>query len=552
MISHLHISNYALIDSIDIDFTPGLNIITGETGAGKSIMLGALGLLLGNRADVKAIRAADRKSVVEAIFNVTGNEILGRWAEANNLDWSNECIVRRELTPGGRTRAFINDTPVSVSQLADLGSRLLDIHSQNQNQLLASPDYQLSVIDSMAGNDALLADYSQKYNSFKSAEQKFKSAKAAIERGIADEEFIRFQLKALDEAQLSEGEQEILEGEREIQANMVQIKSLLTSALSLLSNNDDSVSACLSAVSGHLSELNDFIDDLSPVFDRLESARLEIQDITETLADYDANLAGDAAALERIEDRLGLIYALQKRHNLDSVEDLIQLRDSLRERLDAIEGGDDVLDELRTAAVESKKMAVEAAKLLSASRRKAAGKFAAELFEAASPLGLPNLRCEISVESAKQLLPSGADVVDFRFAFNKNQTPRSVAGVASGGEVSRLMLALKSVVSSRLQLPTIVFDEVDTGVSGDIANRMGLMMQQMASVLQVITITHLPQVAAKGVSHHKVYKVDDDNATHTRIKLLSGDEREQELALMLSGSATDETALATARKLLSR
>lgn len=552
MISHLHISNYALIDSIDIDFTPGLNIITGETGAGKSIILGALGLLLGNRADVKAIRAADRKSVVEAIFNVAGNEILGRWAEANNLDWSDECIVRRELTPGGRTRAFINDTPVSVSQLADLGSRLIDIHSQNQNQLLASPDYQLSVIDSMAGNDALLADYSQKYNSFKFAEQKFKSAKAAIERGIADEEFIRFQLKALDEAQLSEGEQEILEGEREIQANMVQIKSLLTSALSLLSNNDDSVSACLSAVSGHLSELNDFIDDLSPVFDRLESARLEIQDITETLADYDANLAGDAAALERIEDRLGLIYALQKRHNLDSVEDLIQLRDSLRERLDAIEGGDDVLDELRTAAVESKKMAVEAAKLLSASRRKAAVKFAAELFEAASPLGLPNLRCEISVESAKQLLPSGADVVDFRFAFNKNQTPRSVAGVASGGEVSRLMLALKSVVSSRLQLPTIVFDEVDTGVSGDIANRMGLMMQQMASVLQVITITHLPQVAAKGVSHHKVYKVDDDNATHTRIKLLSGDEREQELALMLSGSATDETALATARKLLSR
>lgn len=553
MICRLHISNYALIDTLDIDFIEGLNIITGETGAGKSIMLGALGLLLGARADSRVIRSADRKSVVEAVFRVRDNHALAAWAAANNLDWDDEeCIVRRELSPGGRTRAFVNDTPVTVAQLAEVGRRLIDIHSQNQNQLLASPDYQLQVIDSIAGNGDLLLRYKADYADFKQAEKKFSETKAEIERNRADEEFIRFRLAQLDEAQLVAGEQESLESERDLQVNMTQIKELLTNAMNRLSNSDESVMANMADAVDSVASLGEMLEGASALAERLESARVEIQDIVETLAEFDSNLGVDPDALGQIEERLGLLYSLQSRHHVESVQELIDIRNTLREQLEAIESGDMTLDDLRAEAVAAKKKAVASAKLLSASRKSAAGRFAAELFEVASPLGMANLRCDIAVESAGTLMPSGADHVEFRFAFNKNQTPTSVAGAASGGEVSRLMLAVKSIVSARLQLPTIVFDEVDTGVSGDIANRMGAMMRDMSGRLQVLTITHLPQVAAMGQSHYKVFKEDDADATHTRIRALSPDEREHELALMLSGSATDEAALANARALLSR
>lgn len=553
MICRLHISNYALIDSLDIDFIEGLNIITGETGAGKSIMLGALGLLLGARADSRVIRSADRKSVVEAVFRVKGNQALADWAAVNNLDWDDEeCIVRRELSPGGRTRAFINDTPVTVAQLAEIGRRLIDIHSQNQNQLLASSDYQLQVIDSIAGNGDLLSRYKADYADFKLAEKKFSETKAEIERTRADEEFIRFRLAQLDEAQLVSGEQESLESEHDLQVNMTQIKELLTNAMNRLSNSDESVLANMTDAVDSVTSLGEMLEGASSLAERLESARVEIQDIAETLAEFDSNLGVDSDALGQIEERLGLLYSLQSRHHVESVQELIDIRDALREQLEAIEGGDMKLDDLRAEAVAAKKKAVASAKLLSASRKSAAGQFAADLFEVASPLGMANLRCDIAVESAGTLMPSGADHVEFRFAFNKNQTPTSVAGAASGGEVSRLMLAVKSIVSARLQLPTIVFDEVDTGVSGDIANRMGAMMRDMSERLQVLTITHLPQVAAMGQSHYKVFKEDDAEATHTRIRALSPAEREQELAMMLSGSATDEAALANARALLSR
>ncbi len=552
MIKSLHIANYALIDSLNIEFTDGLNIITGETGAGKSIILGALGLLLGARADAKVIRRSDCKSVVEATFNVAGRPALARWAEENDLDWSDECILRRELAPSGRSRAFINDSPVNLTQLAELGQQLIDIHSQNQNQLLAAPDYQLQIIDSVARSGELLAKYQAEYAAMCRAERALNEARKALEQNRADEEFIRFRLSKLDEAQLVDGEQEELENERELQANMTGIKQLLTDALDLLTNGDAPALDSLAEAVEATENLSEMLEDAADLARRLDSARLEIQDIAETLADYDSNLGADPQALEQIEERLSEIYALQARHKVETVGELIAIREDLRSRLEAIGDGDMALNDLEIAAAGARKIAEATAAKLSEQRRRAAELFSAELLEVARPLGMPNLRCEIAVEPLKTLLPTGADAVEFRFAFNKNQEPRAVGGAASGGEVSRLMLSIKSIIASRLQLPTIVFDEVDTGVSGDVANRMGLMMVNISKQLQVITITHLPQVAARGVSHFKVFKEDDSDSTHTRICRLTDQQRRGELALMLSGSATDEAALANADSLLKK
>lgn len=553
MISRLHIANYALIDSLNIEFTEGLNIITGETGAGKSIILGALGLLLGARADAKAIRRSDCKSVVEAIFNVEGLEALAAWAEENNLDWdARECILRREITPSGRSRAFVNDTPVNLTQLAELGSQLIDIHSQNQNRLLASPDYQLKIVDSIADNAALLGRYQSDYSAWRKAVKALDAAQKALEQNRADQEFIAFRLAQLDEAQLVAGEQEELENERELQSNMTEIKQLLTEALDSLTNGESSVLANLSQAVEATEGLSEVLEDATELARRLDSARLEIQDITETLSDYDSNLGADPSALEQIEERLSDLYSLERRHGVETVEQLIQIREDLRSRLEAIDNGDMAIDELRRAADVALKAATATAAKLSARRREAAMTFADELIEVARPLGMPNLRCEVAIEPLKALSPSGADALEFRFAFNKNQQPQTVGGSASGGEVSRLMLSIKSIVAGRLQLPSIVFDEVDTGVSGDVANRMGAMMLNISKKLQVITITHLPQVAARGVSHYKVFKEDDSEATHTRIRRLGADERRGELALMLSGSSTDAAALANADSLLNK
>ena len=553
MISRLHIANYALIDSLNIEFTEGLNIITGETGAGKSIILGALGLLLGARADAKAIRRSDCKSVVEAIFNVEGLEALAAWAEENNLDWdARECILRREITPSGRSRAFVNDTPVNLTQLAELGSQLIDIHSQNQNRLLASPDYQLKIVDSIADNAALLGRYQSDYSAWRKAVRALDAAQKALEQNRADQEFIAFRLAQLDEAQLVAGEQEELENERELQSNMTEIKQLLTEALDSLTNCESSVLANLSQAVEATEGLSEVLEDATELARRLDSARLEIQDITETLSDYDSNLGADPSALEQIEERLSDLYSLERRHGVETVEQLIQIREDLRSRLEAIDNGDMAIDELRRAAEVALKAATATAAKLSARRREAAMTFADELIEVARPLGMPNLRCEVAIEPLKALSPSGADALEFRFAFNKNQQPQTVGGSASGGEVSRLMLSIKSIVAGRLQLPSIVFDEVDTGVSGDVANRMGAMMLNISKELQVITITHLPQVAARGVSHYKVFKEDDSEATHTRIRRLGADERRGELALMLSGSSTDAAALANADSLLNK
>jgi DNA repair protein RecN (Recombination protein N) len=553
MLKSLSISNYALIDTLNIDFHSGLNIITGETGAGKSIMLGALGLLLGARADSRAVRHTDRRSVVEAVFDVTDFAALRTWAESADIEWFEpDCILRREIQPNGRSRAFINDSPVTLAQLQHAGAMLIDIHSQHQNQLLATADYQREVIDALADNAALLAQYATEYAAKRAAEQRLREAKISLKRDRDDEEFIRFQLDKLTEPQLQAGEQEELEKEREILANMTDIKRNLAYAVELLQEGQEAVIHRLSEAVDATEELSESLEDASALAERLESARVEIQDIAETLEDYNSNLSADPSTLESIEERLNLIYTLQRRFNVDSVEALIELREKFQSQLDLLADSDVAIEELKNDVRRTRKVAAATAAIITERRTAAAAEFSRQLMATARPLAMPNLQCSVEVTPAPELTPSGGDVVEFRCAFNKNQPLTAIGGAASGGEISRLMLSIKSIVAGRLQIPTIVFDEVDTGVSGDVANRMGQMMRSIADAQQVITITHLPQVAALGAVHYKVYKEDDDSATHTRICRLSDAQRRGELALMLSGAATDEAALSAADALLAR
>ncbi len=550
MITQLHITNYALISEIDIQFQSGLNIITGETGAGKSIIMGALSLLQGGRADMKAVRDKDRKTVIEATFSTAGLERLRKVMIENDIDWFDDsCILRRELSPSGRSRAFINDTPVTLLQLHDVAMHLVDIHSQHQNLLLSDPAYQLSIIDKLAENGELLEQYEAAFDAYRNALHRFTDMKDMIVRNRADAEFISFQLDQINEMNLQPGEQESLERERDVLTNITQIKENISGALYPLSRGKNDALSALSVASDHLQRLGDVFDDAESLTERLESARIEIQDIAETLEEYDNDLNADPAALENIEERLSKIYSLETKHHVDTSDDLLALRDKLSERLSAIDNADESLARLHEQAREAKRTATLLARQLSERRHSVTKTFADELRESASPLGMSNLRCEISITAGK-LSPTGFDNVEFRFAFNKNQPLMPVGAGASGGEISRLILSIKLVIAEKMQLPTIVFDEVDTGVSGDVALKMACLMSNISTKSQVIAITHLPQVAAKGSTHFKVFKKDDDTTTNTFIKCLSPDERIAELALMLSGSSTDETARATARTLL--
>lgn len=550
MIQSLHISNYALIDTIDINLHNGLNIVTGETGAGKSIILGALSLLLGGRADNKAIRNHDQKSVIEATFTVRGFNNLKAICEENDIDWDDDTmILRREMTPAGRSRAFVNDCPVNLAMLQQVALSLIDIHSQHQNLLLASPPYQLRVLDSLAGNDARLQHMSEAYGAYRQALKRYKMERRMIEQAKDDEEFMRFQYQRLADAKLQPGEQEELEHERELLVNMAEVKSALTVITSCLTEGEENADQLLRLAADETSQLTDFIDEAESLSERLNALRVEVQDIAESISDYDRSLASEPGRLDEVEERLNTIYDLERRYKAETAEALIAHRDELKDRLRGIEIGDETLHALEAEAKQAKRHALELAAELSKARHDEAKKFAGMLIERAVPLGMKNLRCEISVKDT-ELSVTGTDQVEFLFSFNKNQPLLPVGNTASGGEISRLMLSIKSIVADKMQLPSIIFDEVDTGVSGDVANKMGEMMQQIAANIQVLAITHLPQVAAKGSSHYKVYKEDTADRTITRIKQLTTAEREGELALMLSGSAVDETALAAARSLL--
>lgn len=550
MIKTLHISNYALIDRIDITFFPGLNIITGETGAGKSIILGALGLLLGGRADTKVVRDPNVKSVIEATFSADGYTSLQQFCEENDIDWDDDTVIlRREISTTGRSRAFINDSPVNLAQLQTAGLFLIDIHSQHQNLLLASPPYQLQVIDSVACNATLNDEFHTLYNSYRQALRQYKQERIALDKARTNEEFLRYQYDMLVNASLQPGELEELENERKLLANMAQVKASLQLIGGALTDGDTNADDLVREAAAEASQIASYVDDGEALADRLETLRVELRDIAATFADADGALSDDPARLDEVEERLNLLYDLLRRQQAETIEQLIEIRDRLANEIKAIDLGDEGLQKSETAAKKAKRAAMEKAEELSASRKAAAQQFAADLKERATPLGMKNLQVEISIKPV-QLSATGIDAIEFLFAFNKNQPLMPVGSTASGGEISRLMLSIKSLVAHKMQLPSIVFDEVDTGVSGDVAHRMGALMKDISENIQVIAITHLPQVAAKGNAHFRVFKTDTDSSTITRIELLSPENRIAEIAQMLSGSTIDQAALANARALI--
>lgn len=550
MIESLHISNYALIDRVDIAFHPGFNIITGETGAGKSIMLGALSLLLGERADTKAVRNPQVKSVIEASFSVEGYGNLESVCTDNDIDWDPQHIIlRREISPQGRSRAFVNDTPVTLNLLQEIALQLVDIHSQHQNLLLVSPPYQLRVIDSLAGNSEKLKRFSEAYNRYRHAVKQYQLTRRNIEQARDEEEYLRYQYSQLDEANLQPGEQDTLEREREVLINMTDIKASLSRLLDALGEGEKNVDGLLKIAVDEADSLTDLLEGTEGVIERLNTIRVEAQDIYQAFSEADKQLSADPRELESIEERLNEIYDLQRRHKVGTVEALIELRDKMKEKLNSIDLGDQSVHSLEVAAKRAKKEALDIAREISAVRRETAKDFAEMLREKAVPLGMKNLQVEIPVKET-ELTATGIDYIEFLFAFNKNQQPMPVGHTASGGEISRLMLSIKSIVADKMQLPSIIFDEVDTGVSGDVANRMGEMMHGISKNIQVIAITHLPQVAAQGNAHYKVFKEDTEDATVTRVRELDNPARIDELAIMLSGSTVDEAARANARSLL--
>lgn len=552
MLKSLHISNYALIDSLDIEFDSGLNIITGETGAGKSIIIGALSMLLGGRTDTKAIRREDMKSVIEGMFSLSPSTPLADILKSADVDFDPAtCILRREISPGGRSRAFINDTPVNLTLLREVGLHLVDIHSQHQNQLLATPDFQLNVIDALASNQQLLEEYGKLYSSFRDALHKLKVFKAGVERDKANADFMQFQLEQLEELNLHPGELDTLEQSRDQLADSTRGKSLANEALEALKTGDSNILSLIETARDAIADLETFTDSVrnQNLLDRLESASIELNDISETIETIDASILVDPSELEIADARITEIRAMMRKHGVETESELIAIRDRLEHRLSHLAEADSLALRLETQAKRAKSRARELARTISERRAEAARDFGEKLIETARPLGMKNLQVNIAVEPS-ELGPTGMDAVEFRFAFNKNQEPIPVGGAASGGEISRIMLSIKSIIANRIELPSIIFDEVDTGVSGDVANRMGLMMLDLAAGLQVIAITHLPQVAAKGKVHFKVFKEDDDLSTHTRMERLTPERRIDELALMLSGSPDDESARHTAGKLL--
>lgn len=550
MLTHLLITNYALIDHLEIDFKKGLTIITGETGAGKSIILGALSLILGERADLKVIRKAENKSVIEASFNIEAYNDMEHFFEQNDIEFfDNECILRREIASNGRSRAFINDTPVTLSVLRELTLRLVDIHSQHSNMLLADALYQLSIIDSVSGNDSIKADYSKQFSQYKKLKVEIEKLKAEYEKNRQEEDYIQFQLDQIAALKLQENEDEELEREQSRLSNVNEIKQCLWSASSVLQDEDNSIVSQLSVLSRSFLQIENVDADLKELSERLQSLMIELKDFSRTISSIQDSYVDDPNELERINERLNNIYDLENKHKLSCVNELIVLQHSYEEKLAVITNSDDEIKRLEEKLIIVEKEARAKAKELSLSRRKGAEIFKQELEKTAIPLGMKNLRFEIGFEDC-ELCAQGMDKVEFLFAFNKQQQLMPIENTASGGELSRVMLCIKAIIAQNMQLPTIIFDEVDTGVSGEIAHKMGEMMGDISNNIQVIAITHLPQVAVKGNNHLKVYKADTDEATYTSMCELTKEERVEEIARMLSGREIDAAAINNARSLL--
>ena len=552
MIRHLHIENYALIDELDIDMYPGFSVITGETGAGKSIILGAIGALVGQKVTASSLRE-DRKMVVEAVFDMDLNLDFRQFFEDNDLDWDDaQCIVRREVTAAGKSRAFVNDTPTQLSVLKELGDKLLDVHSQHQNLLLNKEDFQLSILDILAGNESRKAEYRETYTDWRSAVKALNEALEHMQRGRDDEEWLRFQVDQLAELNLKEGELAALEEEAEVLSHAEDIKGALYEAANLISSDGSSdVLDSLRRGTDALKNISDVYPAVGELAERLDSSYIELKDIAEELEGRFDDVEDDPRRLESVNERLDSIYTLMKKHHKDTDEELMALHRELQERLVSIDCSEERIEELREK-VQSAECRVQSLGLrLTESRRKAAVEVQRQMTERLLPLGMPNVRFEVEMTQKEEADASGLDKVAFMFSANKNMALQNMSQVASGGEIARVMLSLKAMISGAVKLPTIIFDEIDTGVSGSIADKMAKIMREMGdNSRQVISITHLPQIAAMGQHHYKVYKTDSTEATNTHIAMLTEEERVEELASMLSGEIRSEAAISNAKVLL--
>ncbi len=550
MLKHLYIKNFTLIDELDISLYEGFSVITGETGAGKSIILGAIALLLGQRADSKTIKQGAEKCVIEAHFDLSRYNMQAFFDE-NDIEYdADDCIIRRELTAAGKSRAFINDTPVALSMLKELGDQLMDVHSQHQNLLLNKQDFQLEVVDIIADDTAQLAKYQQTYTAYQAAEKELAELQAAIERNRENRDFLQFQYEELENAHLVEGEQEELEQRSDTMEHSEDIKSALYTTDNALSADQNGVIEQLRSSLSALRSIEAVYPEVGDLIQRIDSSYIDLKDVAHEISSLLESVDFDPAELDQVNNRLDRIYELEKKYHVDAIEALIEKREMLHQQLQAIENGDESLDEVKARVSQLEAQARKEAEALTKLRTKAAKKIEDEMQKRLVPLGMPHVRFSIQLTTI-ELGVNGCDRVSFLFSANTSTPLQPVSQVASGGEIARVMLSLKAMISGAVKLPTIIFDEIDTGVSGKTAEMMAQIMKEMGGHgRQVISITHLPQIAALGSVHYKVEKNETANGTTSKMRQLDADERVREIAQMLSGSDVSEAAIQNAKALL--
>ncbi len=551
MLRKLSVSNYALIEKLDIRFEPGFSIITGETGSGKSILLGALALILGQRADTSVLQDKSRKCIIEGEFDITKYGLTD-FFDDHELDYEDISLVRREINESGKSRAFINDTPVNLNVLKELGTRLVDIHSQHHNLVLAGSRFQLEVIDVVAGNIAILENYKNSYNSYIQTLEFYNSLQEKSAKATADLDYFNFQLEQLDAARLKAGEKEELEEEQRLLNHSGEIKEALNRAAVGLDGEENSILGTLRDIAGGLARVETFFPKINDLHKRLQSSSIELKDISDELGRLEAVTEFDPDRVGQVSERLDMIYGLQQKHHVGTVEELITLRDELRERVEEINNYEFSIAEAGKKLHESRRELEVVAVELSGSRVAAITALEEYMSGLLRRLGIPNARFKIRHTRLEDFTPYGNDRIEFLFSANRQSPPMELGKVASGGEMSRVMLSLKSLIAKTKSLPTIIFDEIDSGVSGEVAGMVGNIMKEMSLNMQVVNITHLPQIAGKGDQQYLVFKEDVADATHTRIRLLSSEERIREIARMLSSDGLTEAAMVNAKELLEK
>lgn len=550
MLRSLYIQNYALIEKLDIGFGSGFSVITGETGAGKSIILGAIGLLLGQRADVKSIRRGAAKCVIEARFEIAGYG-MQPFFEENELEYEDECILRREVYASGKSRAFINDTPASLVQMKELGEQLIDVHSQHQNLLLNKEGFQLNVLDLLAHDEDELSKYQSFYREWKQVRQDLENLIVVAAQNKADEDYIRFQLEQLEDAHLAVGEQEELEQEADTLSHAEEIKAGFFRAGQAMNSDEGGLLSALKECLNTMAGLEKVYPVAGELAERLESSYIELKDISQEISGKEEEIEFNPVRLEEVNDRLNLIYTLQQKHRVSTVDELLVLADDYAAKLSNITSSDEQIEALKARSEALYDKVKKQAAVLTGLRTAAAREVEKQMASRLIPLGMPNVRFQVEIGTRKEPGAHGVDTVNFLFSANKNGALQNISSVASGGEIARVMLSVKAMIAGAVKLPTIVFDEIDTGVSGEIADRMADIMQEMGnSDRQVISITHLPQIAARGRVHYKVYKQDNETETNSHIRRLTDEERVEEIAHMLSGATLTEAALNNAKALL--